>query len=171
MRLSEQRVDVDVVFIDGFMLQGWKDHASLGLATTTGWVEDGVLYCLSWAYDTQSENFEVSYLKHEARHLLDLEQFPDMTTEELEYRAKLTELAHANRSMTRILNDFTDKSAYNPSSAHAIANWRVIRDVYWLLHGEEMPENFQGWTGIDAARVNQAARELLEISTERNSGI
>ena len=54
---------------------------------------------------------------------------------------------------------------------NTIANWRVIRDVYWLLHGEEMPENFQGWTGIDVARVNQAARELLEISTERNSGI
>jgi hypothetical protein len=170
VKLSDTRVEVDVRFIDDFMLQGWKDHASLGLASTTGWVDDGVLYCLSWAYDTTSENFDVSFLKHEARHLVDLERFPDMTTEELEYRAKLTELVHASRSMERLLNDFTDKAALNPDSAHAMANWRVIRDIYWLLNDEEMPEHFEPWNRVDVGSVNRAARELLQASTKRHSG-
>ena len=170
VNLYDTEVDLDVVFIDGFALQGWKDFASLGLATTTGWVEDDVLYCLAWAYDTDSENFEVSYLRHEARHLVDLEQFPLMQSEDLEYRAKLTELVHANESLQRILNDFGDKAANNPDSPHAMANWRVIRDIYWSLHGKEMPDTFTGWHMVDGARVNRAARELLKAHTAQQSG-
>lgn len=169
VHLHDTPVDLEVVFIDDFAVQGWKDFASLGLATTTGWVEDGILYCLAWAYDTESENFEVSYLKHEARHLVDLERYPQMGSEELEYRAKLTELAHANHSLFRVLKDFTAKAAQNPDSAHAMANWRVIRDLYWELNQNEMPEPFAGWDPIDADLVNQAARRLLSISTERNA--
>lgn len=167
VQLTDGSVSVTVHFMEDFIAQGWKDFASLGLATTTGWVENGELYCLAWAYDTQSENFEVSYLQHEARHLADLARYPDMDVTELEYRAKLTELAFANLTLVRILDDFTAKASENPSSPHAMANWRVVRDVYWEIHAEELPETFEGWGAVRIGQVNRVARGLLQASNQR----
>ena len=166
VQLTDERLVLKVHFMEDFLLQGWKDFASLGLATTTGWVEDEILYCLAWAYDTESENFQVSYLKHEARHFVDLERYPDMESTELEYRAKLTELAFANSTLQRVLDDFTEKAAQNPDSPHAMANWRVVRDMYWALYGEELPENFTQWGHLDSGKVNRLARQLLALNTQ-----
>lgn len=160
--LTDRTVSLEVIFMDDVITQGWKEYASLGLASVTGWVEDGRLYCIRWAYDTESENFAVSYLKHEARHLADLEDFPDMDTTELEYRAKLTELAFAHQSLQRILRDFTDKAAANQSSPHAMANFRVVNDVYERVSGQILtPGADPAWRSIGAGDVNRAARELL----------
>lgn len=168
VQLTDQRLDLTVHFLDDFLLQGWKEFASLGLTSTTGWVENGDLYCVAWAYDTNSENFEVSYLKHEARHLLDLERYPQMDSVELEYRAKLTELAFAHRTAHRILQDFSEKAAQNPASPHAMANWRVIRDTYWALFGEEMTEGPGDWLELKAGDINRVARALLVSNTEQH---
>ena len=165
VELTDQVVPVKVVFMDDFVVQGWKDFASLGLAATTGWVENGHLYCVAWAYDTQSENFAVSYLKHEARHLADLQRFPAMTAAELEYRAKLTELAFANSDLSRIWNDFNAKAANNPDSPHAEANWRVVRDMERMMATGQNPTPSNALTSIDALRINQAARRLLQENT------
>lgn len=166
VHLTDGAIDLEVRFLEGVLLQGWKDFASLGLATTTGWVEDGVLYCLDWAYDRDSENFRVSYLKHEARHLVDLERYPGMDSTELEYRAKLTELAFANQSLQRVLEGFVSKAARNPASPHAMANWRVVRDLYLGMFEEQMPEGFDGWGTVGAGKVNRVARILLVKNTE-----
>ena len=116
---------------------------------------------MAWAYDTTSENFAISYLKHEAQHLVDLERFPQMGSAELEYRAKLTELAFANQSLKRVLDDFAAKAAPNPESAHALANWRINREIYRGLNGVDMPDNWSGWGYVDAAKINRLARDLL----------
>lgn len=168
VQLTDQNIPVTVNFMDNFVVQGWKEFASLGLATTTGWVENDELYCVAWAYDTSMENFAVSYLKHEARHLVDLHKYPDMQPVELEYRAKLTELSYAHSSLKRILDDFRVKAAENPDSAHAMANWQVTRDIYRKLEGREIPENWSGWGYPDVTRVNRVARELLEENTRKN---
>lgn len=168
VQLTDGSIAVTVNFIDDFVIQGWKEYASLGLATTTGWVENGELFCVAWAYDTAEEDFAVSYLKHEARHLVDLQKYPDMQPVELEYRAKLTELSYAHSSLKRILDDFRSKSADNPDSAHAMANWQVTRDLYRKLNGTEIPEGWGGWEYPDTGRVNRIARELLEENTQRN---
>lgn len=168
VQLTDVSTPVTVNFMDGFVVQGWKEYASLGLATTTGWVENGELYCVAWAYDTATENFAVSYLKHEARHLVDLQKYPDMQPVELEYRAKLTELAYAHSSMKRILDDFTVKAAENPGSAHAMANWQVTRDMYRKLEGGDIPDDWAGWGYPDVGRHNRVARELLAENTRKN---
>lgn len=167
VRLTDRKVDLAVHFMDGFLLRGWKDYASLGRVSTTGWVADGDLYCMAEAYDTSTERFAVSFLKHEARHLLDLETYPAMTSQELEYRAKLTELAFADRSLISILDDFTSKAAPNPESPHAMANWRVSRDVHYQLYGVEMEKGFPGWDSVRVGKVNRAARKLLKINDEK----
>ena len=161
---DESRV-VRVAFMSDFVSLGWKDYAALGLATTTGWVEDGVLYCVERAYIPGTERFEVSYLKHEARHLADLERFPDLRSVELEYRAKLTELAFASQTLKTLLDDFTAKSALNPDSPHAEANHRVLRDLHQDLFGRPLPEGRDAWRSVRTRQVNTAARRLLRLDT------
>ena len=169
VELTDAMVSVEVVFIEDFVLHGWKDHASLGLASTTGWVEDGRLYCVAWAYDTNSENFRVSYLKHEARHLADLERFPDMDATQLEYRAKLTELAFANASLARVWDDFRAKAADNPASAHAHANWRVTHDIARALGEAVTPHTPGVQLQGDTRAVHRAARRLLAANTAQHN--
>jgi len=45
---------------------GWKQFTTLDLVATTGSVEGERLYCLNGPYDRLSEDFRVSYLKHES---------------------------------------------------------------------------------------------------------
>ena len=165
VRLSDGTRRVRVRFIDDVILRGWKDYASLGRFSTTGWADDGELFCLADAYDTSSEAFRVSFLKHEARHLADLEDYPEMPPAALEYRAKLTELAFAHQSLESLLSGFAAKAADDPESPHAMANHRVIRDLYHALHGEGLPAGFEGWDALNGARINRAARDLLEQDT------
>ena len=169
VELTDATLPVEVVFMDSFVVQGWKDFASLGLAATSGWVENGRLYCVAWAYDLASENFEISFLKHEARHLADLERYPDMDSIELEYRAKLTELAFARNDLERIWNDFRAKAAENPDSPHAVANWRVVRDVEGVLGAASATRRPATAAASFASQVNRAARRLLEESTGRSA--
>jgi len=170
VELTDVAVPVEVVFMDDFLVQGWKDHASLGLASTTGWVEDGRLYCVGWTYDPNSENFRVSYLKHEARHLVDLKRYPGMDSTELEYRAKLTELAFAQAGMERIWNDFRAKAADNPESAHAMANWRITRDVARVMGGRVTADSPGRDLAAESRRVHRVARRLLRESTAWHDG-
>jgi hypothetical protein len=163
--LTDQHRTVRVALLSGFSSLGWKDYAALGLATTTGWVDGDTLYCVAWAYAPGTEQFEVSYLKHETRHLADFERFPGLSSEELEYRAKLTELAFAAQTARRLLEDFSTKGAPNPASPHAAANYRVVRDMYQGLYGTDYPDGDGVWITVGASQVNGVARRLLERHT------
>lgn len=167
VRLTDSTEKVVVIFLTDIFSMGWKDYATFGLAFTTGWVEDGRLYCVDWAYDRQSEKFEISYLKHESRHLADFRNFPDLSSADLEYRAKLTELTFSSKTTTQLLNDFTRKSAMNPAAPHAYANYRVTRDIYRKIHNAPMPDSGEPWAQVNTAKISRAARSLLEIDTRR----
>jgi hypothetical protein len=88
-----------------------------------------------------------------------------MDTVELEYRAKLTELAFANRDLQRIWNDFRAKAANNPTAAHAHANWRIVRDIEKALAGNRTRGAADAAALLDVHRVNRAARRLLQENT------
>lgn len=171
VELTDETRVVQVAFMNDFVSLGWKDYAALGLATTTGWVEDGTLYCVEQAYVPGTERFRVSYLKHEARHLADLERFPDLRSVDLEYRAKLTELAFASQTLEDLLDDFTAKSASGSGSPHGEANFRVIHDLHIELYGLPTPAEGHAWAEISDRRVNAAARRLLRRDTEAREGL
>jgi hypothetical protein len=164
--LTDRTQKVRVTFMAGLYSVGWKQFATLGLVSTTGWVEGERLYCVEGAYDRESENFEVSYLKHESRHLADFELFPELKSTDLEYRAKLTELVFASTSLMRLLDDFTNKSALNPDSPHAYANYRVTRDVYREISGAPFPESGNPWQQVSGQSVSAAASDLLQRNTD-----
>lgn len=164
--LSDQTRVVRVAFLGDFVSLGWKDYAALGLATTTGWAEDGVLYCVEKSYLANTERFEVSFLKHETRHLADLDRFPGLASADLEYRAKLTELAFASQTLPELLDDFAAKSAPQSGSPHSEANFRVLRDLHAELSGRPASGPPYAWSAFGTGLVNAAARRLLQRDTE-----
>ncbi len=166
VRLTDRSQAVRVTFMTGILSLGWKEFATLGLVSTTGWVEGTRLYCVEEAYDRDTENFRISYLKHESRHLADFERFPGLPSAELEYRAKLTELAFASTSLPGLLDDFTVKSSPSPESPHTFANYRVTRDMYRSMHDAPLPVSGDPWQGVDISTVNKTARILLRQNTE-----
>ena len=166
IELTDQSQAVAVVFMDDFFSIGWSDFATLGMSSTGGWAGKDALYCVSWAWNRSSENFHVSFLKHEGRHFADFSRFPRLHVIDLEYRAKLTELAFASSSLPRILKKFTDNGAPNTDSPHAFANYRVVRDLYRALFNSAMPESGNPWRQVGASLVNPAARALLDEHTQ-----
>lgn len=167
VRLTDRNRPVRVTFMSEIYSMGWKQFATLGLVATTGWVEGDRLYCVNGAYDRLSEEFRVSYLKHEGQHLSDYERFPGLSSEDLEYRAKLTELAFASLTLAVILNDFTARGAANAVSPHAMANYRVTQDLYQELYDEPFSASGEPWKGVSPSAVSAAARRLLQNDTQR----
>ena len=96
-----------------------------------------------------------------------MRNIPDLSSSDLEYRSKLTELAFASKTTMQLLNDFTRKSAMNPAAPHAYANYRVTRDIYRKIHNGPMPDSGNPWAQINAAKISRAARSLLETDTHR----
>jgi len=162
VELTDQRREVAVVFLSGFVSRGWKHYASLGLVTTSGWTENGMLYCVDQAYEPGTEAFDVSYLRHESRHLADRELFPGLPAADLEYRAKLTELAFASDTLRSLLEEFTTRGAQTDGAPHAEANHRVTQDLYRELYGRPFTGNVDAWMTLNTNRVNRAARRLLQ---------
>ena len=163
--LTDGNEPVTVVFMSDFVSQGWSHFLSLSLLSTSGWAGEDALYCVSWAYDRDSPEFHVSYLQHEARHLADYRLYPGLAEEELEYRAKLTELAFAGTTATTLLAAFTADADGSGPGAHARANSRVARDMYREIFGGDLPAETVRWDVSPAFDVNPAARVLLERSS------
>lgn len=116
-----------VKLLDDFIAKSWIDVLSFGEIGTGGWTdEDGTINCVKASYDFESEAFKVSLLKHEAQHARDLAAYPDMSSEDLEYRAKLIELIYSGER--NLLEKFAGEAASSDkSSGHAAASDRIMK--------------------------------------------
>ena len=126
--LPNGTAEYTVNILKGFVFRGWMDYLTFGRYGTGGWASpDGTIHCVEQAYDFESEKFLVSLLKHEAQHTVDLQQFPEITPAELEYRAKLVELHYANDLglLQKFLSEADESKA---SDSHAIAAARIQRE-------------------------------------------
>lgn len=145
-----------VNLLDGFLSKGWLDYLSFGATGTGGWSNgDGLIHCVRDSYDLDSEAFRVSLLKHEAQHAVDLAMWPWMSSEDLEYRAKLVELIYSEQRS--LLKKFSSQAgSLNPKDGHAHAAARIM---------EEMAQRL-GTTPQDAPipEVQAAAKELFQGS-------
>ncbi len=115
-----------VKLLDGFISQSWADYLSFGGAGTGGWSDgDGIINCIKSSYDLESEAFKVSLLKHEAQHARDLAVNKNMSSGDLEYRAKLVELIYS--SQRNLLERFMQEADNSDkSNGHAAASERII---------------------------------------------
>lgn len=125
VELPDGTAEYTVNVLSGFVFRGWMDYLTFGRFGTGGWASpDGTINCVGQAYDFESEQFLVSLLKHEAQHAVDMKQFPGITPEELEYRAKLVELYYSGDPglLQKFLSE-ADESKENDS--HAVASVRI----------------------------------------------
>jgi hypothetical protein len=169
VELTDKLQLVTVVFMSDFLSHGWRDYATFGTSPTSGWADTDFIYCVDWFYDRTSESFQVSFLKHEARHQADFERFPGLPVADLEYRAKLTELIYARKSVARLLATFRSSGADNPESPHAHANFRVIRGLEKELHLDRNDSDFDPWSVVRVEEVNAAALRLLQDNNRQLS--
>lgn len=128
VELPEGTQDYAIKFLDRFIMKSWLDYISFGEVGTGGWSNgDGLIHCVRTAYDLESENFQVSLLKHEAQHAMDQARYKDITNEELEYRAKLVELIYSRerRMLERFVSQADTTSAAN---GHGFSAERIVRE-------------------------------------------
>lgn len=118
---------VKVVFMSDFISCGWLRYYSSNKYGAAGWAkEDGVLYSVDEAYPSKSgPEFNVSFLKHEAQHILDYDRYPFLQSDSLEFRAKLVELYYYPNTdrFLRILEEAVD----NPENSHSYASFWIVK--------------------------------------------
>jgi hypothetical protein len=123
--------------------------ATCGVAQTGGWAKPDALYAVRASYDLASEEFRVSYLAHEGQHFADYARYPMLEQPELEYRAKLTEIALSTTTTATLLANFASLGGDSRDSPHAFAARRVTIALQ----------------GVPMERVREAAVEKLRDST------
>lgn len=126
VELPDGEQEYEVKILDGFLSKSWLDYLSFGSVGTGGWTDgDGIINCVKESYDFTSENFLVSLLKHEAQHVMDLKNYPEMTSEELEYRAKLVELIYSKER--NLLKQFISEADTSKiKNGHSLAASRIV---------------------------------------------
>lgn len=156
--LPEGPYSVEVRFLDDFASLGWSAYATCDRSFTGGWVQSDAIYAVlpGWK-DLAAENFNISFLVHETQHFADRERFADLASWELEYRAKLAELALADATLPRILSAFVSNQGADPAVPHAYANRLVLS---WLMVelGAADPDAL---AHMSRDRIRGAAKALL----------
>lgn len=148
-----------VKLLDGFITRSWIDYLSFGEIAPGGWADgDGYINCVKSAWDFDSESFRVSLLKHEAQHARDLEANSDMSSDDLEYRAKLVELIYSTEQ--NLLQSFFQEAdpAYE-SNSHAMAAYRIVKGFADILGVNELDPS-----AISTEQIQSIARVLFDAS-------
>ncbi len=165
--LHKDQMRVPVAMMKDFISLGWIQYATLGRHYPGGWATKDTLFCVRQAYDLDSENFQISYLAHEGRHLDDYRHFPVLKSYDLEYRAKLTELSLADESLFGLISFFIHQSNQASKNPHQFANYCLIRDLSQQLFRKDFEENLELWHKIEKAKINKAALKLLKRNTRQ----
>ena len=158
-------INVNVTFMDNFITLGWEEYATLGIYYPGGWADDKGLYCVKKAYYLQSESFLISYLAHEGTHFSDYKKFAGLPGNELEYRAKLTELSLAKETLYQTIDFFIKTAVKGSDSPHANADYAVISDLSEMLFNEEFESDYYKWKSVSTDSINSASHKLFEKNT------
>lgn len=146
-----------VKLLDGFITRSWIDYLSFGEIGPGGWADgDGYINCVKSAWDFESESFRVSLLKHEAQHARDLAMNKDMSSEDLEYRAKLVELIYSSER-NLLLGFAQEADNSDKSNGHAMAAYRIVKGFADVLGVNEINP-----ASIPIEQLQAVARTLFE---------
>lgn len=168
VKLPGRAVDVTVVFLDDFVSLGWAGFATCGRSHSGGWATKDSLFALRSAYDIESENFRVSYLAHEGTHFSDYKRYPKLQQPELEYRAKLTELAVSEGTTYDLIVAFARRNSADRSIPHHFANYWVAADMSRsLFRSDSLVVDPEKWRGIPVDRIRREAKKLLDKSDSK----
>jgi hypothetical protein len=163
VQLPDGPYRVRVELLDDFASLGWAAYGRCDRGSTGGWATADALYAVVPSYDEglDSERFRVVFLGHETQHLADQNAFPGIVPWELEYRAKLVELAQAREVSAERLGYMISAQGDDLDSPHTYANKRVVADLTTRLG--RSPER------VDIDTLQEAAREQLGADTRRRT--
>lgn len=164
---SGEKISSPVIFMDNFITLGWEEYATVDRYYPGGWATKEALYCVKKAYNLKSEDFLISYLCHEGKHFSDYKQFPKLSSADLEYRAKLTELSMLQDDLYKTIKFFIDNSDSKSQNGHSVANYFVIRDLSNALFKKEFETDLTKWERIDSRKIHSASSKLLKVNTRR----
>lgn len=144
-----------IIMMDGFISQSWLDFISLGNTGAGG--------CVRSAYDIESDEFNLSFLKHEAQHAYDKKRYLNISAIDLEYRAKLVELIYwPNEEKIQEIHRESDNS--NPNNSHSVAAYKIINEMSQKIFKSEYVNDEKVWIAkVD--NVKKYAVQLLEKSS------
>jgi len=120
-----------VNMLTGFVSRSWMAFLSFDKIGAGGWAaKDGTLCCIKKLYagGIFNTNFRVRFLKHEAQHVEDRKQFPNISSMHLEYRAKLVELIYAV-NFKAFLYMLAEACADNPNNTHSYAAYLIVKNL------------------------------------------
>jgi hypothetical protein len=167
--LPEGSFPVQLEVLNDFVARGWSAFARCDRSSNAGWATQDRLYAVGPAFVRGMNNdaFRASLLGHETQHFADLTRFPDLSSWELEYRAKLTELWLSRDSMTWLLGKFHRDQGDDEQVPHLFANKHVMQSLhaYLATHGRRSRSDL---LDVPPETLRAAAREvLLQDSRER----
>jgi hypothetical protein len=150
VELPGGRIDVKVTLLDDFVSLGWAAWATCDKSHTGGWAtEDGIMV-VAPAWNLDSEPYRVSLLAHEAQHFSDYRRYPKLSPADLEYRAKLVEIALAEKTQANLLNGFSAGAARDRALPHPFAD-------YWLVARLRARLGTDDWKNASVKALREAA--------------
>ncbi len=162
VKMPHGNYTTEVAYLDDFIISGWGQYATCETRGAGGWVADRTLFAVVPRYrDLDGEEFRVTFLGHETQHFLDLDDYPNMLSWELEYRAKLMELAMAEETRSRVLQKFIEDQGDDPASPHSYANSRILNELMTQL----AVSNLDALRSVDGKRLRVAAHDLFKVDT------
>jgi hypothetical protein len=168
--LPENNIDVNVIFIENYVLKGSSDYATFGHSQIGGWAsnKDSSLFCNKGVYKLKSEKFQYSYLKHESIHFLDIKDYPNLESADLEYRAKLIELIYCTeKTIYKRLDEFIIRSSNeNRDNSHPYANYHLICQLSKKLFDNEFEADITKWKSLTPEEINKVSLELFQKGSE-----
>ena len=152
--LVDGTVDIQVTLLDGFVSLGWAAWGTCERSHTGGWATTDGIMVVAPAWKLDSEEYLVSLRAHEAQHFSDYRIYPKLASPDLEYRAKLVELALANQTQRALLEQFTAGARRDRSLPHPFAN-------YWVVEHLRARLGTTSWDAVTTVAVRNAATAEL----------
>lgn len=169
VELPTDSIEVSVVNIEDYVLKGMLNYASCDDVEIGGWasISDTSLFCNKDTYRVKSENFKVSYLKHESIHFVDLQRYPNLQSADLEYRAKLIELSYCteNTIYDRLYEFIVGASDETPENPHPYANYQLIHRLSMRFFSVDFEQDYSKWKAISVEEINTASLAIFEEGT------
>ncbi|MNJ86459.1 hypothetical protein D3C87_39550 [compost metagenome] len=168
--LLESKLVVKVIFIENYVLRGVAAYASFNGSQIGGWASnaDSSIYCNKGAYKLKSETFKYSYLKHEAIHFVDIPNYPNLESADLEYRAKLIELIYCTKkTIYKRLDEFIiEASNETRDNSHPYADYHLISQLSKKLFNVDFEGDISKWKMLTPEEINNASMELFRSGSE-----
>lgn len=161
--------EVTVYFLSDFLLLSWAHYASLGMTYSGGWCKEEGLYYVNSDnedIDTESVDFQVWFLKHEAQHLNDYKRYPNLDSVNLEYRAKLIELLYHPNS-NKVLGKYMKEQKNDVTVPHSYAAYSIMKGLSKMIFDGNFSDDPEHWESLEFKLIKDSATTLFYENEER----